>query len=347
MSKKASTAAVQPAGFLQIVKERRQQSMYVLAGEDSLCMESLFSALKKEFISPDTEDFNLEVLHADSDGVNAGDIISAAETVPFLGGFRLVWVRHADDLRQADLDALTTYLEKVVADPRPDLLLILTFTTLDKRTRFAKALYKADAVVECVLGEVKHPGRIAREKYGKIFTPAAESLFTELVGTDARSAHGELEKVCLFAGERETITPSDILNVCADSAARNEWELADMLLRGDFGNILEVLQNIRRSGIDPIYQHTIIAMSLSKLPAAKEAVRTRTMLSRWREFRIGRNDPHYQAICRFLESLSELRLSAALRTLMFAEIAIKGSSLPKELLADLTCFSASAPGDAQ
>jgi len=344
-ARKAKQQLLSPAAFSRLAADRAQGSLYVLVGEDAIGMDHLFSYLKKEFIAPDTEEFNLEVLHADSDSVTAGEIVTAAETVPFMGGFRFVFVRHAEELRAADLELLTEYLAKVLDDPRPDLLVVLTFTALDKRTKFAKAVYKANVVIECSLGELTNPGRVAQEKYGKTFSAGADAVFRELVGTDARKAHAELEKVCLYAGERDTITGEDILNVCADSTSRNEWELADMIMKGDFPRTLEVLRDIRNSGIDPIYQFTIIAMSISKLPGAQLAVRDRTLLKRWYEFRISRNDPDYSRVCDHLQSLSAPQLVAALRWLMFSEIAIKGSPLPRELLADLACFTASTCGD--
>lgn len=346
-ARKATQNTLTPAAFSRLAADRAQGSFYAFVGEDAIGMDHLFSFLKKTFITPDTEDFNLEVLHADSESVTAHEIVTAAETVPFMGGFRFVFVRHAEELRTQDLDILTDYLAKISEDPRPDLLLILTFTALDKRTRFAKAVYKAGGVVECTLGELTDPGRVAREKYGKAFSAGAEAVFKELVGTDARTAHAELEKVCLYAGERETITGEDILNVCADSTTRNEWELADMIMKGDFPRTLEVLQDIRNSGIDPIYQYTIIAMAVSKLPEARSALQDHSLLKRWREFRVSRNDPDYQRVRSHLQSLSDEQLVDALRWLMFSEIAIKGSPLPRELLADLACFTASTPGDTQ
>ena len=346
-TRKKTQKTLTPASFSRLAASREHGSLYVLVGEDAIGMDHLFSFLKKEFIDPDTAEFNLEVMHADSDSVNAGEIVTAAETIPFMGGFRFVFVRHAEELRAADLELLTDYHAKVLADPRPDLLVVLTFTGLDKRTKFAKALYKADSGIECSLGELKDPGRVAQEKFGKTFSAGADAVFRTLVGTDARTAHIELEKVCLYAGERDTISGEDILNVCADSTSRNEWELADMIMKGDFPRTLEVLRDIRNSGIDPIYQFTIISMAISKLPGAKLAVQDHTLLKRWHEFRISRNDPDYTRVCDHLQSLSSQQLVAALRWLMFSEIAVKGSPLPREPLADLACFTASTRGDIQ
>jgi hypothetical protein len=86
-------------------------------------------------------------------------------------------------------------------------------------------------------------------------------------------------------------------------------------------------------------------MSISKLPGAQSALRDGTLLKRWHEFRISRNDPDYALVRKHLQSLGCRQLIAALRWLMFSEIAVKGSPLPRELLADLACFTAATRGD--
>ncbi len=334
-----------PTSFAALVKKRSLGPAYILAGEDTQAIERLFSLVRKELIPAGAEDFNLEVMHAESDAVTAAEIITAAETVPFMGGFRVVWVKHAEELLSAELEAIADFLKSLADQPRSDVLLVLTFGALDKRTKFAKAVYKLNAVVECAPGELRNVAAYVKEEYGKQITPSAVALIDELAGGDARAACNEIEKVCTYIGERDTVTETDVADVCFDSAARNEWELADRILQGDLSHALEALVNIRQAGVDVSYQHAIIATAISRLPAARAALRDGTFYKRWAEFRVSYKDPKRAAIERHLRSLTDSELASALSWLMYMDIGVKGGNLPASVLTDIACLKSCVGGE--
>ena len=333
-----------PAVFEQMIRERTAGSAYVLAGADTQRMDQLFLLVRSERVAPGSEDFGVEVLHAENEAVTAREIIIAADTMPFLGGFRLVWVKHANELLAEDMERLCGYVERLVAEPRADMMLVLAFTEFDGRTKFARMAKAAHIIVDCSSGEVKDLAGAARAKYGKELAPEAEELLLTLVGEDAVAARNELEKVCLYVGARTAVTLEDVLNVCVDSATRNEWALADALLEGNTARALEVLYDIRQSGTDTAFQHTIVAMTLSRLPSARAAIADGTFLKRWNEFRVSfRDKDKYNRISRYLHGLPERAVVAGLQWIMYMEIGCRAARLPQELLTDLACVVMSLP----
>ena len=319
------------------IKSRDIGSAYVFVGEDTFAMENMFSMVRKEFVPPESEEFNLELLHADSDSVTAAEIITAAETVPFLGGMRVIWVKYVHELPSSELDILGAYLEKLANAPREDLLLVLLFSELDKRTKFAKSVAKLNLVVEFTLGEIKSISDYIFSKYNKQISRSGEAFLEKLTGGNSLSLRNEIEKVCMYVGDKEQITEDDVMNICSDTAKRNEWLLSDLILQGNFPGLLKLLGDIRREGIDDMYQYTIISMAICKLPTARAALRDGTLYRRKWEFFRGQN---LKPVENHLRALSEKQLALLLSRLMYMEIGFKGANLPKSLLNDFACFAA-------
>ncbi len=328
---------ISSAAFASKIKSQDIGSAYVFVGEDSFAMDNMLSIVRKEFVPPESEEFNLELLHADSDSVTAAEIINAAETVPFLGGMRVIWVKYVHELPASELDILGVYLEKITKSPQEDLLLVLLFSELDKRTKFAKLVSKLNLTVEFTLGEIKSINDYIFSKYNKQISRTGETFLEKLTGGNSLSLRNEIEKVCMYVGDREKITEEDVINICSDTAKRNEWALSDLILQGNLSGLLKLLEDIRREGIDDMYQYTIIAMAISKLPTAQAALRDGTFFRRKWEFFRGQN---LKPVENHLRALSEKQLALLLSRLMYMEIGFKGANLPKTLLNDFACLAA-------
>jgi DNA polymerase III delta subunit len=331
--------ALTPAEFMNHVDKGRLQSVYVFVGDDLHAMEHAVAALRRACVPGDMQDFCLEVLHAESDAVTGAEIIAAAETMPFMGSTRVVIVKHADELRADDLTPLAEYIETQAREPREGMVLVLLFNALDKRTKFARSAYAGKLVVEFSAAPVTDVAATMQERHGKTITPGAVRILEEFLAGDARGAYSELEKVCLYVGERNEVTEADVLAVCVDSATRNEWELAERLVQGNRAAALDALRRMRQSGADTMYQYTIIATALSRLPGAAAALSDGTLYKNWYTYRISYSDPHRRAIEEHLRSLTPANQSRALRWLMYLDICLKGTALPGELLCELTCLA--------
>jgi DNA polymerase-3 subunit delta len=335
--KSAAATGVTPAAFSALVSQHALGPVYVLAGEDTHAIGAALEQVRAAYVTPATQDFNYEMLHADSESVNAAQITGAADTLPFMGGTRVVLVKHVHELRADELDALGTYCEMLVASGRTDVVLVLAMNELDKRTRFAKRLYDKQIVVEYALGSVQDVAVVARERYGKTLARDAAQLLQEICDGNARAAYQEIEKVCLYAGARAQITREDVLRVCVDTTQRNEWELAEQLLQGDTGAALAALQALRENRTDALYQYAIVATGISRLAAARAALHDGSLYKRFYEFRLGYQHPGRPRVEHYLRGLAEQNLTAALQALAYLDIAAKASALPVETMLDMTC----------
>jgi len=335
-----SSNGLTPAAFMALASQRRLGPVHVLVGADSAAVAAALQQVRSAYLPPGTEEFNLEVLDAASDNVNAAQIIGAADTLAFMGGTRVVFVKHIDSLSAGELEPLGAYCEHLAAAARHDLVLLLLCDELDRRTRFARKLAEHDAIVDCTLTRIADVAAVMRERYGKTIARDAAAVLQELCDGDPHSARQELEKLTLYLGARENVTLDDVAQVCMDTGTRNEWELADRLLQGNLGAALDVLQALRRTNLETLYQHAIIVTGLSRLPAARAAVRDGSLFKRFAEFRLSYQHPARARIEHFLRRLSERQTAVSLQYLAFMDIALKGSTLPGAILTDIACVLA-------
>lgn len=336
--RKGATSGMTPAELLACARRGELGCAYVLAGDDTLTVEQLLGAVRAAVLTPETEEFNYEALDAEAEGVTCAEIIAAIDTVPFMGGVRLVVVKHVEALPASEMEALGEHIAQQVDAERRDVVVVLLSRELDKRTKFAKQMTGLGIVVECAAGSVRDPAQAAREQFGKGMSSGAAVMLKELSGGDARVLANEVEKVCLYVGTRERVTEEDVMAVCVDAALRNEWEVADRLLQGDAGKALQVLRDMREGGVDAVYECTIVASAISRLPGARAAARDGSLFKRWGEFRLSYNNPADRVAERRVRGLSERQLAGALRWLMYMDIAVKGTNLPADILADVTCL---------
>ncbi|MBO7434868.1 DNA polymerase III subunit delta [bacterium] len=327
---------ISPENFVSRLDSLDFGNFYVLLGEDYTRAEQFLETLRARLVPAGTEDFALEVITVDKDHNGAGEIIGAAETLPFMGGFRLVIVRHGEELDAAALESLGEYAAETFEHKREGMLLVICMTSLDKRLKFTKTLMKMNAIIDCEPEPIRDLREFADKYYGKDLTPAGERAFSEIVGSDRRRVVAEMEKVSLYTGDRKEITEADVMAICADSNIQDEWELRNCLLAGDVEGAFSALRNMR---LDPQGTEEGIFAKLcyiiSDLPQAAQAAGRGDM----RGARVFPGNPRYGEIRHFLGNLSIEKQRLVYSLLMYQMIAFRGSALPKEAMDDLLCLS--------
>jgi len=325
---------IPPASFAAKVKSKSTGPACVITEENKLTVENLFALVKKELISPGTEDFCLEVMHADSDSVTGGAIVSAAETMSMMGGFRVIWVKYADELAAADLDIIANFFERAIEQRLDDVLLVLIFGYFDKRTKFSKFAVKNNIIVECKADTIKNIPAYVMKQYSKTITKGAVELIKKLAGNDALAAKNEIDKACLYVGDAANVTEKDIAFICLDSATRNEWALSNHILDGNSAATFKHLSELEKSGLDDMYRHAIITTAAINLQEAREALRSGALYRNSYKFQ------NPQLIEKHLRNVTEKQMSDLFSWLMYSEIGAKGGNLPIKLLGDIACLKA-------
>jgi len=174
-------------------------------------------------IDSDFADFDLETL--DGAAATAETVLSAASTVPFGGGRRVVVVRDTQQMDPEEQKRLALGLGSI---PPCGLLVLATGSPVveEGRTRkgtvvVAELLSAARALGEvedhaAPKGEALRPRLIAlARELGRTIDPGALSLLVQLPSDDLVHAERELEKAVLHAGDATRVSVADIEAVLA------------------------------------------------------------------------------------------------------------------------------------
>ena len=185
--KSKTEESFRPEDFLKKLEANETGNFYVLLGEDHTRAEQLLETLRARLVPPGMEDFSLEIITVDKEKNGAGEIIGAAETIPFMGGYRLVIVRHGEELDSEALEALAEYAQETFENKRPDMLLVIVMSALDKRLKFTKTIQKLGAIIDCEPEPIRDLREYASKHFNKTLTPGGRKSFFR----DRRNGHQE------------------------------------------------------------------------------------------------------------------------------------------------------------
>jgi len=197
--------------------------VYIIVSSEPLLVERTVRALLEAAVPENLRGFNFDVI--DARGATASSILSAAQTLPMMGQFRMVLVRDMASIPAAELNQLTDYL----ADPNPTTVLVGIAAKIDKRVKFFAAAKKKK-----FLRELSAPRRLApwirdeAVQRGVDITPAAIARLDEVIGADLARLSLSLEQLSLYAGDR-TVEAEDVDDLIADTRERTVFELTDAI----------------------------------------------------------------------------------------------------------------------
>jgi DNA polymerase-3 subunit delta len=195
------------------------ENIYAVVGSDESEVKRVAAELATKLTPPEAGDFGQEVIDGAVDNAEqaAGRIrstIEALQTLPFLGGAKLVWLKNANFLgdnvigRTASVQATLDELAELIgSDLGADVTFLLSATAVDKRRSFYKLLAKRaelqifDRLDSSRSGWEEEATEIVRgrAKERKLqFDDDALDLFVLLTGGDTRQIENELDKIDIY-----------------------------------------------------------------------------------------------------------------------------------------------------
>lgn len=238
-------------------------------GDEDYLIEQEVARIRSAHVDPAFESLNYQVFEAP--GFDIGTAISACETLPAFSQTRVVVIKGAGSLRADQQKKLTAYVE----DPSPTTVLVLTAPgKINRTTAFFKALKKR-AVVKPFYR--KKEGELVRwvvdeaRAMGKKIAPATARRLVALAGTSLRDLKGELEKIVLYAGEREAIEDSDVSGVGLDCREDTVFDLSEAIGAKDLAGALRIYSKV--AGEPPVQVLGAISRQMRMLLKTKALVR--------------------------------------------------------------------------
>jgi DNA polymerase-3 subunit delta len=184
----------------------------------------------------------------------------ALQTLPFFGTGKVIWLRDCNFLgeeRVASAQLVTGSLSDLAEELKAfawtsnrGIRLLISAGKVDKRKTFFKMLDKIGSV-ESLAGwsaddrdwaeRAEVTARTAVRDRKKEISDEAVAELVSRIGPHPRQLDNEIEKLCLFAGDRKQIEAGDVNAVCARNKTARAFALGDALGDRDLPRLLRRL----------------------------------------------------------------------------------------------------------
>lgn len=320
-----------PEQLVQQMERGRIDAVYFLSGDESFRKEEAVDALVARVVEPGTEAFCLDVLRGDES--DAASILTAVSLVPMMAERRVVVVRDFHKLPQKDREAVADYAER----PAPGTVLVLEAPRVNLKTRVYERLAAAAvSVVFYPLFPERVPAWLQQhaKRYGKRLTPEAAHQLQAIAGSDLGELAGEVEKLAVFVGGRDTIAAGDVESALGPVRAGSVFDIAEAVGEKDLAKALDAYQRAIDGGDAPqaivalFVRHLVI---LWKIRFLKRDRRTDDDIKKKLQLGWGFNRFYnrYSAQSRLLAGRD---LLSGFEALYEADTSLKSSTLPPELV---------------
>src|SRR5665213_2559958 len=195
---------------------------------------------------------------------NSGDALNAIsklrealQTLPFFGSGKVVWLRDCNFLgeeRAASAAAVTETLAELAEELKQfqwqNVRLLISAGKVDKRKTFFKTLDKLGKVEvfsawsaddKDWAERAEAAARTAVRERKKEISEEALAEAVNRVGPNARQLEPEIEKLCLFVGDRKKIEFADVAAICSRNKTARAFALGDALGDRDLPRLLKRL----------------------------------------------------------------------------------------------------------
>ena len=272
--------------------------IFAIVGSDESEIKRAAAALVEQLTPPGLGDFGVEIVDGCAD--NAEQAVSrirsameALQTLPFMGGSKLVWLKNANCLGDSVIGrassvqtALEELCELIKSDLADGITFLISATEVDKRRTFYKALTKFselqvfDRLDSSRSGWEEEASELVQQRakqHGLTFEQEALDLFVLLTGGDTRQIDNELEKLDVFLASRREITADDVRELVPLSRAGVIWDLGNALARGDLDRALTLVRSLLDQG-----ESAIGILLVAILPTVRNLLLAKDLMERHR-----------------------------------------------------------------
>lgn len=309
------------------------KALYLFQGEEEFLMEEAIDLLKEKVLGFPVSNFNFEKFYAKE--TKAAEIISSAETIPFLSSRRLLLVRDADLFPAAELDALAGYAIK----PSPATCLILVARKIESKGKSLLEALKANGEIvqfwKLFENEVSKWIQQRARRYDLSISLEATLYLYEKVGNDLRQLDQELIKIQAFLDKEREISLGVLKDLTYSMRQYSVFDLVEYLVQRKLDKTLEILNALLREGEEPLKILALITRQIRLLWQAKlYALERKSLVGLEKE--LGIPTKYLKSLQEQEKNFSISQLKKATKKLTEIDLALKSSAhTPRILLESL------------
>lgn len=240
---------------------------YLIYGDEAYLRIQNRDKLKKALLGSG-DSMNLQ--HYEGAGLNPGEIIDMAETLPFFAERRVIVIEDSGFFKSG-CPELADYLKT----PSETTAFLFVESAVDKRKDMYKAVHKIGLDICCETPDEQMltkwiASRLGAE--GKRISPRSVAYLLTRVGTDMSNLVNEIDKLISYCLDRNEITEADIDAVCANWLTNRIFEMTDAIVVKDQRKAMNIYYDLIALKTAPEQILALIARQFNLLLIAKELV---------------------------------------------------------------------------
>lgn len=250
---------------LQKIRKEKLAPCYLVLGTEKFLQDQVRTEILKK-IKIDGED-DLNFLSFDMENSSIDEVIAEAETLPFFGDQRLVFVENpyflTGEKGTNGIDQNTDLLVNYLKEPLETTVLVIFahYEKLDERKKVTKQLKKTAITID-----VKQLDEKAVRQYLLNTLENSEikmdrqaiDLFLRLTDLDLSKMMRELQKILLYGQEQEVITVKEIEQLVPKTLEHNLFDMTQYILSGRTEQALRLFQDLVTQGEETIKINAIL-----------------------------------------------------------------------------------------
>lgn len=223
----------------------RLKPAYLILSDQPAMVEMEIARIKKR-AGRKVLEFSFEVF--DGQQANAADIVSAANTPPFMSEMRLILIRNVDVLPASEMAAIADYL----SDTTSTTCLVMTGKSLSEKADLYRAVSSAGEVIVKNVKRAAIPAMIKKgfQKRGQVPSDALAAYLLSEVGEDLAKLGSEIEKISLYCLGEKVIGLEEAKRVVSRSAETKIFELTDRIGARDIPGSIRALEQLMQTGFE-------------------------------------------------------------------------------------------------
>jgi DNA polymerase-3 subunit delta len=251
--------------FLERPPKAKPQPVYAVAGDEDFLKRQVLISLKDLVLGGSDESFGLSTYPGDK--TEFATVRDELDTVPFLGGRRLIVVEAADPF----VTRYRSNLEKYVGQPSATGVLALEVKTWPANTKLAKLVPDA-ATLTCKAPPVYRLPQWcvqwAASRHDKQLAMPAAQLLVDLVGGEMGQLDQELAKLAVYVGAAKKIDVADVDVLVGRGHSASAFKIFDAIGASKPAEALAILDSLFDQGEEPIRILAAFSMQLRRLAQA-------------------------------------------------------------------------------
>lgn len=244
--------------FKHSLKDKKINPVYLFTGEEKFLMEEALIELRKAKF----KDANYIAFFGDE--ITWETLIPYIESPPLFGN-QLIVVRHAQDLKDQGIPKKLDLLFKKLIntcivfmanseEEKPKKISFSKYIPSESIVEFTKL--RSDALRKWIKEKIQEKGKIADEESVYLLS----SIYSENIGI----LMNEIEKICIFIGDRKEITIEDLKKVLSPQEVAF-YTFLDALMRRDFLLAYSGVDTLWNEGVYPPVILEIIIKQIRQL----------------------------------------------------------------------------------